>query len=725
MASTVNKCTTDMKLLKFINEIYSPYNKAHSAKPHKKIIMHHHKQSNQNSSTKSKEKYTSITSSFQSVQYSITKKMQTYLNKYNSNVEMYNMKVINNIIFEEQRQIVSRLRNILLWDQSSEFLKRFYHIGEIKGRLPQITNYYETYTLFSPVYFGFEKGVVKIMLKYVKRKKKYLEYIEDNEDRKYYNEKEECKEKGDNRRIQCDNNIINPHDIEDGSRCCCCGNDSVNKSGHSMYKEFAYFVNCVGHKGNDIGCGSSNSNMIITNEDNNVSKHSCLFDITNNYGIIKKYNNNASQSKSNNNNNSHNGSLKQTKVIEIKKLNFKNLNFISKKNTTRHKTRSKEPKHTNTNNSKIPRSHPPNTTSTTITTNNNNTNKRKPSFPKDKLLYQPIRKFFLTDRLSLCKHPSSFILPPNSTKHNNNNNKYIPKKQRKHKPQVNLVIPIKKPRKSFTHFHETKASNNNNLKLNLSKPKKPYKPSTTMKIQQPITFLNSSNTTIIQPKHNKHKHKQYHKLKHLHIITSPLQSTSTNITNNISHHHTSSTNKKHKSPPYDNITSSTHKTHKTTNSLKTTTTSSKPIPSNNSHSTSTSIYTTHFKTNLCTLKLYTKTKDKISYDFNTNNCSRSITQKRLSNNKTKKVSRNENPKNKIAISLLHTTHNKCRHLVLPVSKDKPKKKIHHHDKSITLGLIKHEKTKQSHIKRYPLTSRNEKESITIELINKLLIIRNK
>ena len=64
MASTVNKCN-EMKLLKFINEIYSPYNKAHSAKPHK-IITLHHKQSNQNSSTKSKEKYTSITSSFQS-----------------------------------------------------------------------------------------------------------------------------------------------------------------------------------------------------------------------------------------------------------------------------------------------------------------------------------------------------------------------------------------------------------------------------------------------------------------------------------------------------------------------------------------------------------------------------------------------------------------------------------------------------------------------------------
>ena len=722
MASTVNKCTTDMKLLKFINDIYSPYNKANSAKPHKKIIMHHHhKQSNQNSSTKSKEKYTSITSSFQSVQCSITKKMQTYLNKYNSNVEMYNMKVINNIIFEEQRQIVSRLRNILLWDQSSEFLKRFYHIGEIKGRLPQITNYYETYTLFSPVYFGFEKGIVKIMLKHVKRKKKYLEYIEDNEDRKYYNEKEECNDN--NMRIQCDNNIINPNDIEDGSRCCCGNDNNVNKSGHSMYKEFAYFVNCVGHKGNDIECGSSvsNSNMIITNEDNNMLKQSCLFDITNNYGIIRKIS--KSNSNNNNNNNSHNNELKQTKVIEIKKLNFKNLNFVSKKNTTRHKHKSKEHKHTNT--SKIPKSHQSNTTSTTITSTNNNntkTNKRKPSFPKDKLLYQPIRKFLLTDRLSLCKHPSSFILPPNSTKHNNNNNKYLPKKQRKHKPQVNLVIPNTKPRKSFTLFHETKSSNinnnnNNNLKLNLSKPRNPYKPSTTMKIQQqqPITFLNSSNTTIIQPKPNKHKH--HYKPKHFHIITSPLQSTITNI----SHNHTSSTNKKHKSPPYDNIPSSTHKTHKTTNSLKTT----KPIPSNNSHSTSTSIYTNHFKTNLCTLKLYTKTKDKISYDFNTNNCSRSITQKRLSNNKTKKVSRNENPKNKIAISLLHTTHNKCRHLVLPVSKDKAKKKIHHHDKSITLGLIQHEKSKQSHNKRYPLTSRNEKESITIELINKLLIIRNK
>ena len=132
MASTVNKCS-DMKLLKFISEIYSPYNKAHSAKPPKKITLH--KQSNQNSSTKSKEKYTSITSSFQSIQCCITKKMQTYLSKYNSSVETYNMKVINNIIFEEQRKIVSRLRNTLMWDQSSEFLKRFYRLVVFSGMM--------------------------------------------------------------------------------------------------------------------------------------------------------------------------------------------------------------------------------------------------------------------------------------------------------------------------------------------------------------------------------------------------------------------------------------------------------------------------------------------------------------------------------------------------------------------------------------------------------------
>ena len=122
---------------------------------------------------------------------------------------------MNNLIFEEQKQIVSRLRNILIWTQTSEFLKRFYTIDESKGRLPQISNYYETYTLLSPVYFGFNDSVLTIMIKYVKRKKKYLEIIEENENKLLsQNENIKC-----NYKEQEVKNLIDPKEIEESASC--------------------------------------------------------------------------------------------------------------------------------------------------------------------------------------------------------------------------------------------------------------------------------------------------------------------------------------------------------------------------------------------------------------------------------------------------------------------------------------------------------------------------
>ncbi len=42
------------------------------------------------------------------------------------------------------------------------FLKRFYYKHESKNRLPKINNYYEKYTLFSPIHFPLE-DIIKIM----------------------------------------------------------------------------------------------------------------------------------------------------------------------------------------------------------------------------------------------------------------------------------------------------------------------------------------------------------------------------------------------------------------------------------------------------------------------------------------------------------------------------------------------------------------------------------
>ena len=132
--------------------------------------------------------------------------MNSHLFKYNISENEYNKKVINDIIYDEKKHIVSILKDYIIEDGGNDFLQRFYYKHESINRLPKITGYYEKYTLFSPVYFNME-DIVKIMIKNVKKKKKYLEMIEENEDLEY-NENEENFEF---------THIINPSDISDNT----------------------------------------------------------------------------------------------------------------------------------------------------------------------------------------------------------------------------------------------------------------------------------------------------------------------------------------------------------------------------------------------------------------------------------------------------------------------------------------------------------------------------
>ena len=84
-------------------------------------------------------------------------RMINNLKKYNVNTTFYNTKIINDIIYDEKKHIVSVFKNYLLWDETSDFLKRFYYKHESIKRLPKITDYYEKYTLFPPVYFNLKK----------------------------------------------------------------------------------------------------------------------------------------------------------------------------------------------------------------------------------------------------------------------------------------------------------------------------------------------------------------------------------------------------------------------------------------------------------------------------------------------------------------------------------------------------------------------------------------
>ena len=108
------------------------------------------------------------------------------LKKYTTTKKTYNIYIINLIIFDQKRHIVTEFKNYLLWDEVSEFMKRFYCLLESNERIPRISQYYELYTLFAPIYFGLELPLIKIMNEWTKEKKSYLEYVEDKEEEDEY-----------------------------------------------------------------------------------------------------------------------------------------------------------------------------------------------------------------------------------------------------------------------------------------------------------------------------------------------------------------------------------------------------------------------------------------------------------------------------------------------------------------------------------------------------------
>ena len=103
------------------------------------------------------------------------------LKKYIVSQNRYNRYIINHIIFIRKKTIVSRFKDHLMMNDIGEYLKRFYLLKESKLRLPKINKCYQKYTLFSPVYFGYDFSIIFILKKFCKRKKKYLNYIEELE----------------------------------------------------------------------------------------------------------------------------------------------------------------------------------------------------------------------------------------------------------------------------------------------------------------------------------------------------------------------------------------------------------------------------------------------------------------------------------------------------------------------------------------------------------------
>lgn len=87
--------------------------------------------------------------------------------------DFYNVKVVNDVIYNENTHIVSVFKDYLIFDDISEFLKRGYDFTEAQARLPKIFEFYGKYSKVFPNYVVIPEN--KYMFKNIERKQRQID----------------------------------------------------------------------------------------------------------------------------------------------------------------------------------------------------------------------------------------------------------------------------------------------------------------------------------------------------------------------------------------------------------------------------------------------------------------------------------------------------------------------------------------------------------------------
>ena len=161
--------------------------------------------------------------------------------KYNFSEKENNLQKTNEIIFDRNKRIVSIFKDYLLWNETSDFIKEYYKVSDSVKLFQKMCGYYEEYTLTFPEYGPLE-DILKIIKKYIKKKKIIFEKNEENEEKSILNRNydEESlkskKNKKDDEKIYKINKILNDKDLnEDLSKTYSHSKTCFNYSNDNFY----------------------------------------------------------------------------------------------------------------------------------------------------------------------------------------------------------------------------------------------------------------------------------------------------------------------------------------------------------------------------------------------------------------------------------------------------------------------------------------------------------
>ena len=100
-----------------------------------------------------------------------------------SNNKLYCKQIINDIIYNEKAHIVAIFKDYLIFDDTSEFLKRSYKSNETNSRLMKIFEFYDSYSKIFPNYTVLPEA--KYIYKNIQRKQKMIDNLQKKNKGKY------------------------------------------------------------------------------------------------------------------------------------------------------------------------------------------------------------------------------------------------------------------------------------------------------------------------------------------------------------------------------------------------------------------------------------------------------------------------------------------------------------------------------------------------------------
>ena len=191
--------------------------------------------------------------------------------KYSSKFYNYNLIITNKLIFNEECLLSLNLKEFLIFNNSNEFLHRFYLNKEINERLKKILIFYEKYSKIFPNYIILPEN--KFLYKNIRKKQKMIDAVNKEKNTNNNNNKNAHSFLFNNN--ENNNNIVFTNSIKlDIKKFCSENNNLINNS--------------FDNNNNDSLFNNNNSRSIINTESNIVC------DITNNSieNVIKILNNN-------------------------------------------------------------------------------------------------------------------------------------------------------------------------------------------------------------------------------------------------------------------------------------------------------------------------------------------------------------------------------------------------------------------------------------------------